>query len=219
MYLSTTDYVQHKAAPGSEAANAFYAMIDRYLGALDAAGAVVVLTADHGMNDKHLADGAPDVLYLQDVLDGSLGAGAARVILPITDPYVVHHGALGSFATVYLPPDADRATRRRGASRAEPGIEVAMDARGGLRPLRAAAPTASATSSSSPGATRFSAPPRAARPFRARPTAALARRPVGAAGAADRQPPPRRRRRPSGAAQLRRLRPRPQPGSADDERS
>jgi phosphonoacetate hydrolase len=27
------------------------------------------------------------------------------VILPITDPYVVHHGALGSFATVYV--DAD----------------------------------------------------------------------------------------------------------------
>jgi phosphonoacetate hydrolase len=29
------------------------------------------------------------------------------VILPITDPYVVHHGALGSFATVYLPVGAD----------------------------------------------------------------------------------------------------------------
>jgi phosphonoacetate hydrolase len=28
-----------------------------------------------------------------------------RVILPITDPYVVHHGALGSFAQVHLPPD------------------------------------------------------------------------------------------------------------------
>ena len=29
------------------------------------------------------------------------------MILPITDPYVVHHGALGSFATVYLPDGAD----------------------------------------------------------------------------------------------------------------
>ena len=29
------------------------------------------------------------------------------MILPITDPYVVHHGALGSFATVYLPHGAD----------------------------------------------------------------------------------------------------------------
>ena len=27
------------------------------------------------------------------------------MILPITDPYVVHHGALGSFATIYLPAD------------------------------------------------------------------------------------------------------------------
>jgi phosphonoacetate hydrolase len=106
MYLSTTDYVQHKAAPGSPAANAFYAMMDRYLAQLDALGATLVVTADHGMNDKHGADGTPNVIYLQDVLDGWYGAGIARVILPITDPYVVHHGALGSFATVYAPDEA-----------------------------------------------------------------------------------------------------------------
>jgi phosphonoacetate hydrolase len=47
------------------------------------------------------------VVYLQSLLDGWLGAGAARVILPITDPYVAHHGALGSFATVYLPAGSD----------------------------------------------------------------------------------------------------------------
>jgi phosphonoacetate hydrolase len=105
MYLSTTDYVQHKAAPGTPAANAFYAMIDRYLAKLDAAGATIALTADHGMNAKHRPDGSPDVIYLQDVLDGWLGAGESRVILPITDPYVVHHGALGSFATVYVKAD------------------------------------------------------------------------------------------------------------------
>ncbi len=104
MYLSTTDYVQHKAAPGSRAANAFYAMVDRYVGRLDALGVVLALTADHGMNDKFLPDGSPDVLYLQTWFDARLGVGAARVILPITDPYVKHHGALGSFATVYLPP-------------------------------------------------------------------------------------------------------------------
>ena len=106
MYLSTTDYVQHKAAPGTPAANAFYRMIDGYLERLDALGATLALTADHGMNDKFRADGQPDVIYLQDVLDEWLGAGAARVILPITDPYVVHHGALGSFATAYLSADA-----------------------------------------------------------------------------------------------------------------
>ena len=106
MYLSTTDYVQHKAAPGSPAANAFYAMMDGYLARLDAMGATIVLTADHGMNDKHDAQGAPKVIYLQDVLDGWYGKDEARVILPITDPYVVHHGALGSFATVYAPAEA-----------------------------------------------------------------------------------------------------------------
>ncbi len=102
MYLSTTDYVQHKFAPGSDGANAFYVMMDKYLGELDVAGAIIVLTADHGMKDKHLENGEPDVLYLQDTLDEWLGAGQSTVILPITDPYVVHHGALGSFATVYL---------------------------------------------------------------------------------------------------------------------
>jgi phosphonoacetate hydrolase len=109
VYLSTTDYIQHKAAPGSEIANRFYAMLDRYVGELEAAGCVLVLTADHGMNDKHLPNGEPDVIYLQELFDEWLGAAKARVILPITDPYVVHHGALGSFATVYLPQGADRA--------------------------------------------------------------------------------------------------------------
>src|SRR6266550_3666259 len=108
MYLSTTDYVQHKAAPGSEFANAFYAMMDRYVGELDAQGAVLVLTADHGMNDKHLSNGEPDVIYLQTLLDEWLGQRQARVILPITDPYVAHHGALGSFATIYLPPAVEQ---------------------------------------------------------------------------------------------------------------
>ncbi len=102
MYLSTTDYVQHKAAPGTPAANEFTAMLDRYLARLDALGATIVLTADHGMNAKTDALGRPNIVFLQDVLDHAFGAGATRVILPITDPYVVHHGALGSFATVYL---------------------------------------------------------------------------------------------------------------------
>ena len=101
-YLSTTDYIQHKAAPGTAVANDFYAMIDRNLARLDQLGATIVLTADHGMNAKHGDDGRPNVIYLQDTLDAWLGEHQARVILPITDPYVVHHGALGSFALVYL---------------------------------------------------------------------------------------------------------------------
>ena len=103
MYLSTTDYIQHKHAPGTPVANAFYKMMDGYLAKLDAMGCVIALTADHGMNAKFDAKGKPDVIYLQDLLDQWIGAGQARVILPITDPYVVHHGALGSFATAYLP--------------------------------------------------------------------------------------------------------------------
>jgi phosphonoacetate hydrolase len=120
MYLSTTDYVQHKAAPGTPAANTFYAMMDRYLARLDRAGASIALTADHGMNAKHGADGAPNVIYLQDRLDEWLGAGAARVILPITDPYVVHHGALGSFATVYVEKDVSERISQL------PGIELVL---------------------------------------------------------------------------------------------
>jgi phosphonoacetate hydrolase len=106
MYLSTTDYIQHKHAPGDATANSFYAMVDRHLAQLDALGCVLALTADHGMNAKTALDASPNVVYLQDLLDARLGAGRARVILPITDPYVVHHGALGSFATVYLPGEA-----------------------------------------------------------------------------------------------------------------
>lgn len=108
MYLSTTDYVQHKFAPHQQGAKDFYEMFDRYLGELDALGAAIVVTADHGMKPKHDANGDPAVIYMQDKMDEWLGEGAARVILPITDPYVVHHGALGSFATAYLPEGADR---------------------------------------------------------------------------------------------------------------
>ncbi|MGL4810653.1 MAG: phosphonoacetate hydrolase [Beijerinckiaceae bacterium] len=125
MYLSTTDYVQHKAGPGAAMADSFYAMMDKYVGQLDALGCNLVLTADHGMNDKHLPNGEPDVIYLQDVTDGWYGAGATRVILPITDPYVVHHGALGSFATVYLhaPLNRDELIAKIAAL---PGVESAM---------------------------------------------------------------------------------------------
>ncbi len=109
MYLTTTDYVQHKYAPDDAEAKSFYKMFDKYLGQLDDMGAAIVVTADHGMKPKHDANGDPQVIYVQDLMDDWLGKDAARVILPITDPYVVHHGALGGFATAYLPKDADRA--------------------------------------------------------------------------------------------------------------
>lgn len=120
MYLSLTDYIQHKHAPGTETANDFYAMIDRYAGRLAELGAIVVLTADHGMSAKTDPSGEPQVIFIEDEVRRILGLPEAdslageqddlRVILPITDPYTVHHGALGSFASVYLPDGADHET-------------------------------------------------------------------------------------------------------------
>jgi phosphonoacetate hydrolase len=112
MYLSTTDYVQHKYAPGTPEIASFYAGLDAAFGRLEALGAVVAITADHGMSDKSRPDGSPNVIFLQDELDREFGEGSTRVILPITDPYVVHHGSLGGFARVYCygetTPDAVR---------------------------------------------------------------------------------------------------------------
>ena len=125
MYLSTTDYIQHKHAPGTAEANEFYRMMDGYFAKLAGLGATLAVTADHGMNAKTDAAGRPRVIYLQDYLDEWLGAAKARVILPITDPYVVHHGALGSFATVYLPDGAD-AERIREQMAALGGMEVVL---------------------------------------------------------------------------------------------
>ncbi|WP_455358180.1 phosphonoacetate hydrolase [Streptomyces sp. SYSU K21746] len=116
MYLSLTDYIQHKNAPGTEAANDLYEKIDHYAGRLAEFGATVVLTADHGMSAKTDDAGLPKVIYVEEELRRILGIPAdaeaddLRVILPITDPYTVHHGALGSFASVYLPERADRET-------------------------------------------------------------------------------------------------------------
>jgi phosphonoacetate hydrolase len=103
LYLSTTDFMQHKFAPDAAEAVKFYADIDEQLGHLLALGAVLGITADHGMNAKQKMDGSPNVIYLESELVDRFGSGF-RVILPITDPYVAHHGALGSFAQVHLPP-------------------------------------------------------------------------------------------------------------------
>ena len=87
---------------------------------------ILLRTADHGMNSKTRLDASPNVIYLQDVLDAWLGAGRSRVILPITDPYVAHHGALGSFATVYLPAGAD-VDAILGRLRPVEGVDVALE--------------------------------------------------------------------------------------------
>ncbi|MPZ16652.1 MAG: phosphonoacetate hydrolase [Luteitalea sp.] len=102
LYLSLTDYMQHTFAPEDEESLDFYSAMDERLGRLLALKAVLGLTADHGMNAKQTADRSPRVLYVESLLRERFGPGA-RVICPITDPYVAHHGALGSFVTVHLP--------------------------------------------------------------------------------------------------------------------
>ena len=101
LYLSLTDYIQHAHAPGDREADRFYAELDARFGRFEALGATVALTADHGMNEKTNDDGTPRVVWLQDLLDAELGAGACTVICPITDAFVGHHGALGGFVRVY----------------------------------------------------------------------------------------------------------------------
>jgi phosphonoacetate hydrolase len=126
MYLSLSDYIQHKYAPGSKEANEFYAGIDRALGRMAALGATIGLTADHGMNDKSKADGSPNIVFLQDVLDKEFGKGKTRVILPITDPYIQHHGALGSYATIFFEEPLSSIEVMNALNR-QPGVELVMD--------------------------------------------------------------------------------------------
>ena len=51
---------------------------------------------------------------------------ASHTLCPITDPYVVHHAALGSLAWVHLD-DLEELDRARGALAALPGVEAVLD--------------------------------------------------------------------------------------------
>lgn len=126
MYLSLTDYIQHKYAPGEAGANAFYAALDSLVGELDELGAVIALTADHGMNDKSSPAGSPNVLYLQDELDAHFGFNTTRVICPITDAFVKHHGALGGFVRVYLASAAPSVEDVQSFIKTLPGVEQVL---------------------------------------------------------------------------------------------
>jgi phosphonoacetate hydrolase len=126
LYLSLTDWVQHKWAPGEQGARTFYRKLDDCVGRLAALDATIALTADHGMNDKSNAAGEPNVIWLQDILDARFGQGETTVICPITDAFVAHHGALGGFVRVW--------TRGKTSARqiidhiaAIDGIEMALD--------------------------------------------------------------------------------------------
>ena len=120
LYLSLSDYVQHAHPPGAPEADAFHRAVDDRVRRFVELGASVGLVADHGMNDK------PRVIFLEDELTERFGAGAARVICPITDPFVRHHGALGSFVRVYGRDQADLPAMMT-ASAALPGIAGVLD--------------------------------------------------------------------------------------------
>lgn len=126
LYLSLSDFVQHAYAPGAEEANAFNRAVDERVGKLIALGAVVGVVADHGMNDKSRADGTPNVVFLEEELVRRFGEGAVRVICPITDPFVRHHGALGSFVRVYRRKAGDLEALMAVCA-GLPGVEAVVD--------------------------------------------------------------------------------------------
>lgn len=126
LYLSLSDFVQHAYAPGEPEADAFNRAVDARIGRLIGLGATVGVVADHGMNDKSRPDGAPNVIFLEEELARRFGEGAVRVICPITDPFVRHHGALGSFVRVYSRKAADL-DALMAASAALPGVEAVVD--------------------------------------------------------------------------------------------
>ncbi len=127
VFLSLTDFVQHKHAPGTPEADGFYRRLDDCFGRLAALGALVALTADHGMSDMSLPDGRPNVVFLQDVLDARFGAGTTRVICPITDAFVRHHGALGGFVRIWRSDPRIAVAEIAGFVRGVPGVGEALE--------------------------------------------------------------------------------------------
>ena len=128
LYLSLSDFVQHKYAPGEPASDDFLLEIDRRIGEFIALGATVGCVADHGMSRKTDFHGTAQLLFVEDVLTDTFGDGGARVICPITDPFVRHHGALGSFVRVYLR-DAGQIESARTLLASRPGVHEVLSRR------------------------------------------------------------------------------------------
>ena len=125
VYASLTDFVQHSAAPGEPMADDFYRAVDDSIGRALDAGFVVGLAADHGMRDKADVDGNPKVIFLDDELSKA-GIRSHHTLCPITDPYVVHHAALGALVWVHLDDPSELASTRS-AIAALPGVEAVLD--------------------------------------------------------------------------------------------
>jgi phosphonoacetate hydrolase len=126
LYLSLSDWIQHSHAPGEAQSDAFHRAIDQRVARLIELGAVVGVTADHGMNDKAGSDGRPNIVFVEDELNRQFGDGAVRVICPIADPFVRHHGALGSFVRLYDKKGCGIAKLMEAAARL-PGVALVLD--------------------------------------------------------------------------------------------
>ncbi|OQE32275.1 hypothetical protein PENSTE_c001G00275 [Penicillium steckii] len=124
-YLTLSDYIQHKHAPGSKESNQFMQDIDFRIGQFTNLGAIVAVTGDHGMSDKSDQDGKPNLLFLEDFLNSRWPFAGSRVICPISDPFVKHHGALGGFVRVYLG-DCSVLQEMVTACRGLPEVETAL---------------------------------------------------------------------------------------------
>lgn len=125
LYLTLSDYIQHKYPPGSKEADAFMGSIDERLHTLVGLAPIIGVTGDHGMSQKSNSDGEPNVLFLEEVINDEFGSEFSRVICPITDPFVRHHGALGSFVRVYLK-DVTNLQSVLSFCRAIPEVEEAL---------------------------------------------------------------------------------------------
>jgi phosphonoacetate hydrolase len=125
LYLTLSDYIQHKHEPGSKEADQFMSAIDKRLGTLASLAPVIGVTGDHGMTRKSNQQGEPNVLFLEEALNAKFGPNACRVICPITDPFVRHHGALGSFVRVYLK-DLTHLDLMLESCKSYPEVEIAL---------------------------------------------------------------------------------------------
>jgi phosphonoacetate hydrolase len=121
LYVSLTDFVQHAAAPGDELSDRYLVRLDELVGEYVDRGWRLGLVSDHGMNTK--ANGEPRVRYLGDVLDRAR-VRSAHVVLPITDPYVVHHASLGSACWIYA--EGDELERAEEVVADQPGVEQVL---------------------------------------------------------------------------------------------
>jgi len=126
LYLSLSDYVQHRHAPEEKEARDFMRSVDARLARMMDLGAIVGATADHGMHDMARPDGSPNVVFVGDVLADAFGPGSCRVICPITDPFVRHHGALGGFVRVHIAPSGPEVSEVIQCVSAVAGIDQAL---------------------------------------------------------------------------------------------